>query len=209
MEHQVLNWITQYGYLAIFLLLVCGIVGLPVPDETLLTFTGYLVYKGNFSLPLAYGAALCGSLCGITLSYTLGRTFGMKLIHRYGRYVRITEDHVEKAHAWFARVGHWGLTFGYFVPGVRHLTAYAAGMSAVEWPQFALFAYTGGCLWVAAFLGLGYFLGERWEAVEKNIEHYFGLVGIGLAILIAAYVLWRLLRARDASRRRERPDKAQ
>jgi membrane protein DedA with SNARE-associated domain len=196
MEHQVLGWITQYGYLAIFLLLVFGIVGLPVPDETLLCFTGFLVYKGNFSLPLAFAAALTGSLCGITISYTLGRTFGIKLIRRYGRYMRITEEHVEKAHAWFARVGHWGLTFGYFVPGVRHLSAYAAGMSAVEPAQFALFAYTGGCLWVSVFLGVGYFLGDRWQAVEKNIEGYLKAVGIGLLILAAAYLVWRILRAR-------------
>ena len=143
-------------------------------------------------MPRRWAAALCG----ITISYTLGRTFGMALIHRYGRYVRITEAHVEKAHAWFERVGHWGLTFGYFIPGVRHLSAFAAGMSAVEPPQFALFAYSGGCLWVATFLGLGYFLGDRWEAVEKNIEHYFSRGAVGLAILVAAYLLWRILRAR-------------
>lgn len=196
MEHQVLHWITQYGYLAIFLLLVSGIVGLPVPDETLLTFTGYLVYKGNLSLPLAYGAAVAGSLCGITLSYTLGRTFGIALIHRYGRYIRVTEEHVNKAHAWFERVGHWGLTFGYFVPGVRHLTAYAAGMSELEVPQFALYAYSGGCLWAGAFIGLGYFLGERWQAVEKNIESYFALLGIGFALLVVGYFIWRKVRAR-------------
>jgi membrane protein DedA with SNARE-associated domain len=198
MEHQVLAWITQYGYFAIFLLLVCGIVGLPVPDETLLTFTGFLVYKGNFSLPLAFAAALAGSLSGITVSYTLGRTFGMTLIHRYGRYMHITEEHIEKAHAWFARVGHWGLTFGYFIPGVRHLSAYAAGMSAVEYPQFALFAYAGGFLWVSTFLGLGYFLGDRWQGVEKNIEGYMKAVGIGLLILVLAYLLWRFLRTRRA-----------
>jgi membrane protein DedA with SNARE-associated domain len=93
-------------------------------------------------------------------------------------------------------VGHWGLTFGYFVPGFRHLTAFAAGMSAVEAPQFALFAYSGGCLWVASFLGLGYFLGNRWEAVEKEVERYFTAVAIGLVVLLAAYFLWRTLRAR-------------
>ena len=196
MEHQVLGWIAQYGYFAIFLLLVCGIVGLPVPDETLLTFTGYLVFKGNLSLPLAYAAALGGSLSGITISYTLGRTFGMKLIHRYGRYIHITEDRVDKAHAWFARVGHWGLTFGYFVPGFRHLSAFAAGMSNLDAPQFALFAYSGGCLWVASFLGLGYFLGDRWQTVGKNVEHYFAVGAILLVILVAAYFLWRSLRAR-------------
>ncbi len=196
MEQHVLIWISQYGYLAIFLLLMMGIVGLPVPDETLLTFSGYLVFKGRMSLPLAYAAALAGSLCGITISYTLGRTFGITLIHRYGRYVRITEERVNKAHAWFGRVGHWGLTFGYFVPGVRHLTAYAAGMSAVEGPQFALFAYSGGCVWAGTFLALGYFLGERWQVVERNIEHYFTAVTIAAVILVAAYLAWRTLEAR-------------
>jgi membrane protein DedA with SNARE-associated domain len=196
MEHQILGWIAQYGYLAIFLLLVCGIVGLPVPDETLLTFTGYLVFKGSLSLPLAFAAALAGSLSGITISYTLGRTFGLRVIHRYGRYLHITEERVNQAHAWFARVGHWGLTFGYFIPGFRHLSAFAAGMSALEAPQFALFAYAGGGLWVASFLSLGYFLGERWRAVEKNIEHYFAAVTVALVILAAAYLLWRSLRAR-------------
>ena len=107
MEQQVLAWITQYGYLAIFFLLVFGIVGLPVPDETLLTFTGYLVYQGHLSLPLAFATALAGSISGITISYYLGRVFGMQVIHRYGRYLHISEEHFDKAHAWFERVGHW------------------------------------------------------------------------------------------------------
>lgn len=191
MEQHVLAWITQYGYLAIFLLLVFGIVGLPVPDETLLTFSGYLIYTGHLSFPLAYAVAVCGSASGMTISYTLGRTFGLRLIHRYGRYLRITEEHVLKVHKWFEGVGHWGLTFGYFVPGVRHLTAYAAGMSEVAPHVFAVFAYTGTCLWVGTFMGLGYFLGERWEAVEKNIHGYLVDMTIAAAILVAAYLAWR------------------
>jgi membrane protein DedA with SNARE-associated domain len=191
MEQQVLAWITQYGYVAIFTLLVFGIVGLPVPDETLLTFTGYLVFKGHLSLPLAFAAALGGSLCGITISYILGRTFGIKLIHRYGKYLRITEHHIDRAHAWFARVGHWGLTFSYFVPGLRHLSAYAAGISQVEGRQFALYAYSGGVVWVATFLTLGYLLGDRWQVVERNIEHYFAGITVALVILVAVYFGWR------------------
>jgi membrane protein DedA with SNARE-associated domain len=191
MEQHVIAWITQYGYIAIFLLLVTGIVGLPVPDETLLTFTGYLVFTGHLSFPLAFASALLGSATGITISYVLGRTFGVRLIHRYGKYLRIREEHLEKAHAWFERVGHWGLTFGYFVPGVRHFTAYAAGMSCLDAPNFALFAYSGACLWVSAFLGLGYFLGERWESVQKNLDQVF-LVGTIAAVIGAIlFILWR------------------
>ena len=191
MEQQVLAWITQYGYLAIFSLLVLGIVGLPVPDETLLTFTGYLVFRGSLSLPLAYLAAFAGSACGITLRYVLGRTFGLVLIHRYGKYLRITEEHVNRAHAWFRRAGHWSLTFGYYIPGVRHFTAYAAGMSELEPPQFALFAYSGAALWSASFIALGYFLGERWEAVQKNVDKY--LIGLTIAgvVLAVGYLVWR------------------
>jgi len=195
MEQHILAWITQYGYAAIVGLLMLGIVGLPVPDETLLTFTGYLVFRGNLRLPLAFAAALTGSACGITVSYALGRTFGLTLIHRYGRYLRIREDHVEKAHAWFRKAGHWSLTFGYFIPGVRHLTAYAAGMSALEAPQFALFAYTGAVLWVSAFLSLGYFLGDRWQAVEHNIHHYLVYLTFAGIIALAGYLVWRRRRA--------------
>ncbi|HEY2015488.1 MAG TPA: DedA family protein [Bryobacteraceae bacterium] len=193
MEQHVLAWITQYGYVAIFGLLVTGIVGLPVPDETLLTFTGYLVYRGDLSLAGAFAAALGGSGCGITLSYMLGRVFGIRLIHRYGRYLRIREEHINKAHAWFERVGHWGLTFGYFVPGVRHVTAYAAGMSELEPPRFAVYAYSGAVIWVSTFMGLGYLLGERWEAVEKNFHHYAMILTIGAAVLIAAFLIWKKL----------------
>ena len=190
MEQQVLAWIAQYGYLAIFSLLVLGIVGLPVPDETLLTFTGFLVFQGHLSLPLAFLAGWGGSACGISLSYVLGRTFGLALIHRYGRYLRIREEHVEKAHAWFHRAGHWSLTFGYFIPGVRHFTAYAAGMSELEYPTFALFAYSGAALWAGSFIALGFFLGDRWEAVQANIHHYLAAGAVAGVILGAAYLVW-------------------
>jgi len=190
METQVLAWITHYGYLAIFSLLVLGIVGLPVPDETLLTFTGYLAFTGHLSLPLAFGTALAGSISGITISFYLGRVLGMKVIHRYGRYLRIKEEHFNQAHGWFERVGHWALTIGYFIPGVRHLTAYAAGISELQPSHFALFAYSGAVLWVSTFIGLGYFLGDRWKAVEGNIHHVLVLTAIGIGVLLIGYLVW-------------------
>lgn len=190
MEQRVLEWISQYGYAAIFSLLVFGIVGLPVPDETLLTFTGYLIYKGHLAAPGAFGVTLAGSASGITISYVLGRTFGVSLLHRYGKYLGITPEHLARAHRWFERIGHWALTFGYFIPGVRHFTAYAAGMSEVTPRQFALFAYAGSVLWVSTFLSLGYVLGESWKDVERNLDRYLVRVTIAVAIGLAAYLVW-------------------
>jgi len=190
-ESQILAWITEYGYLAIFVLLIFGIVGLPIPDETLLTFTGYLIYRGELSMPLAFAAAAAGSASGMTISYTLGRSFGLALLHRFGKHVHLTPERLARAHAWFERIGHWALTVGYFIPGVRHLTAYAAGMTEVAPHQFALFAYTGTVLWVTAFLSLGYFLGERWKVVELHVERYLVGLSIALAVLLGGYWIWR------------------
>ena len=191
MESQILAWITEYGYLAIFVLLIFGIVGLPIPDETLLTFTGYLIYRGELSMPLAFAAAAAGSASGMTISYTLGRSFGLALLHRFGKHVHLTPERLARAHAWFERIGHWALTVGYFIPGVRHLTAYAAGMTEVAPHQFALFAYSGTVLWVTAFLSLGYFLGERWKVVELHVERYLVGLSIALAVLLGGYWIWR------------------
>ena len=194
MEQHVLNWISHYGYPAIFALLMLGIVGLPVPDETLLTFTGYLIYAHQFQLAPAFATVLAGTICGITLSYTLGRTFGLALIHRFGKYVHLTEERLAKAHRFFERAGHWSLTFGYFVPGVRHLTAYAAGVSYVAPPTFALFAYLGGFLWSSAFVSLGYFLGDRWQTVSAQIHRHLLIASMVVGVLLLMYFLWRKLR---------------
>lgn len=191
MESQIFAWITRYGYLAIFVLLTFGIVGLPVPDETLLTFTGYLIYRSELSMPLAFAAAVAGSASGMTISYALGRSFGLALLHRFGKHVHLTPERLARAHAWFERIGHWALTVGYFIPGVRHLTAYAAGMTEVAPHQFALFAYSGTVLWVTAFLSLGYFLGERWKVVELHVERYLVGLSIALAVLLVGYWIRR------------------
>lgn len=179
--------IAQYGHLAVFCLLVLGIVGLPVPDETLLTFSGYLVYRGQFHFLPTILTTYAGSICGITISYMIGRTGGLYLIHRYGRYVHLTQGRLDRVHDWFKRMGRWALFFGYFMPGIRHFTAIVAGSSELEPHVFALFAYTGGLAWVITFVSLGYFLGEQWSHMTDQVNSVLlwgtiGVIGAGLAV---------------------------
>ena len=116
-----LHLVTRFGYAGIVFLLAVGIVGAPIPDETLLAFSGYLVCRGDLALVPALASGFLGSALGITLSYALGRTLGHHLLQRYGRYVQLTHERLDRAHAWFERLGKWTLTFGYFVPGLRPL----------------------------------------------------------------------------------------
>lgn len=192
----VLHLVSTYGYVAIFCLLMFGIVGLPIPDETLLTFSGYLIYKGHLRFVPALATAFAGSACGITVSYLIGRSGGLFLVHRYGSYARITPGHIQKAHQWFERAGRWGLFFGYFVPGVRHFTALVAGASELDVVSFMLFAYSGAIVWVSTFICLGYFLGERWREISERVHRDVAITAAILAVLLLiAYLLWRRRRA--------------
>lgn len=188
----ILRLVAQYGYIGIFCALMFGIAGLPIPDETILTFSGYLVSTGHLNLYVTLAVAWAGSICGITLSYIIGRSGGLFLVHKYGRYVHITPKHLERAHEWFERVGRWGLFFGYFMPGIRHFTAVIAGTSELDVPSFALFAYSGALVWVTTFISLGYFLGEQWRRVGEEIHRDMTIAAIVvMALLLLGYLVWR------------------
>ena len=177
------HWVIHYGYAGIFALLVLGIVGLPVPDEGVLMFAGYLCWKGTLQLFPCIVWAFLGSVCGITLSYVLGRTLGFYFAEKYGRFLGVTPQRLELVHGWFKRIGKWTLVIGYFVPGVRHLTAFVAGSSKLEFGIFSSFAYAGGFLWSVSFLLLGYFFGKRFSHVFAGIHHGF-VSAMGLAALL-------------------------
>jgi len=182
--------IYAYGYLGVFSLLMLGIVGLPVPDEWLLTFAGYLVYKGHFRIVPTLAAAVLGSVCGITVSYFLGRTLGIAIVRRYGQWFHITEERMSRAHAWFDRTGRWSLLVGYFIPGVRHLAGFVAGTSKLRFPGFALFAYAGAFVWSVSFVAIGYFSGKEWANTTRTIHRDIVIGAVLAATLVLVYLFF-------------------
>jgi membrane protein DedA with SNARE-associated domain len=193
------EWISSYGYLGIFLLLMLGVFGLPIPDEPLLIFSGYLIFRGRLHPAGALLAGFAGSSLGISISYSLGRLLGLRVVVRYGRIIGLTHDKVARIHGWFMGIGHWVLMLGYFAPGIRHLTAIVAGISKLEIPLFMLFAYAGAFLWVSTFLAIGYYFGERWGHISDTIHSNLVLTSYALGVLIFCYFCGKwLLRNRSA-----------
>lgn len=192
------DWLLNYGSLAIFVLLALGIIALPVPEETLLVFTGFLINQGTFSLVPAALAAYFGSVVGISVSYLIGRTGGLYVIKKYGSYVGLTERKMETAHGWFERYGKWVLFIGYFIPGLRHFTGVFAGVSLLEYSHFCLFAYSGAFFWVATFLSVGYFFGDfhqaAFELIERNMEVLLTSLIVVVLLGVMGYV-WKKKRS--------------
>jgi membrane protein DedA with SNARE-associated domain len=196
MREMAFDWISKHGYAGIFSLLMFGIVGLPVPDEWLLTFSGYLIFRRTLMFLPTFGAAFLGSACGITVSYTLGRILDSYVLVKYGWFFHLTPQRLERVHSWFERRGRWTLLIGYFIPGVRHLTGYVAGVSELSVANFALFAYSGAFCWAAVFITLGYFLGEQWTRVVERLHETRLLLILAALVGILAYAGFLYFRRR-------------
>jgi membrane protein DedA with SNARE-associated domain len=191
-EEALMRWISHYGYAGIFSLLMFGIVGAPIPDETLLAFSGYLVFKGELGLFPTMLSAFLGSSVGVSISYSIGRAGGLLLIRRYGHKIYTRPGKLAQIHQWLGRFGKWGLTFGYFIPGVRHLTALAAGASRLKYPVFAAYAYSGVLVWSATFVAAGFFMAREWSRASAII-HRIALISVAaiVPVLLIYYFIYR------------------
>lgn len=193
MERELVAWLVRFGAPLLFFAQMFGIFGVPIPDELLLTVAGALVASGHLSLPSTIAAAVSGCLTGITLSYAIGRWVGLPVLReRFKRH----HDTIERAQRWFRRFGGWLLTFGYFIPGVRHVTAIAAGSGGLSYRTFAAYAYSGGVLWCAVFLGIGYFAGDRWPEVAHAARTHVARAAVIAAGALATYAAVRVARER-------------
>lgn len=186
----IFQWIVQYGYIALFASMMLGIIGLPIPDETLLTFSGYLVSTNVLLLHFTLLAAYLGSFSGITVSYEAGKRLGLPFLKRYGSKFSMMEEKLQKAQRWYNKFDRWILVVGYFIPGVRHLSAFLAGVSGLPYRTFALFAYSGAVLWSTTFVLIGKFVGANWQIVADDLRGHaitatVIIIGAVIVVLVA------------------------
>jgi len=182
--------ITQYGYPGLYVLLLVSILGLPMPDEFLLTFIGFMSFSGQLNPVLAIIASATGSMTGITIAYFLGRFFEAKVLALLERHAGSAR--LEKVLIWYQKHGGKLLTVGYFIPGVRHLSGYVAGLSGLRYRSFAIYSYLGALAWTSLFIVLGRILGTRWETILPIIHRYSILLGvISVVLFLAFYLLYK------------------
>lgn len=159
----VVEMIAQYGYLAIFVLLALGILGLPVPDELLMLFVGYLTSTMVLNFSVSVLVCFVGSITGMLISYTIGLRLGQPVVDRYGKWVGLTPKRFASVKRWFFRFGNWTVFIAYFIPGIRHVTSYISGISAMSFKKYLPVAVAGAFIWSLLFVSIGYFVGSRFS----------------------------------------------
>ncbi|MGG6313701.1 DedA family protein [Paenibacillus macerans] len=202
---NVLEWIErmfeQYGYFVLLLGLPVDFIALPLPPgQTTLTYTGYLAFKGGLDFLPALLAGYAGSVVGVTITYLIGYRVGAPLIERYGKWIWLKPDHLDKTRRVYEKYGNRMLLISFFIPGVRQFFGYFVGIIRVPFRTFALYAYTGAFLWVITFVSIGFVFGEQWQYVFGLVEKYmkFFFIGAGALVMVLVYWKWRKWRLKIA-----------
>ena len=196
LEHYATDIIYHYRYVGLLLLLTCGMVGLPVPDEFLLTFSGFQTSIGRMDFGETIFIASFGSFLGMNLSYWFGRRLGIPFLHKIAPYLHLNEKKIARAEHWFQRFGDRLIVIGYFFPGFRHFTAYFSGMSKLNYGRYATLAGAGAFLWSLTFIMLGRVLGVHWQKIVLVLHRYLARGGIVLAIIVFLIYLYSVKRGR-------------
>ncbi|AVP46274.1 MULTISPECIES: DedA family protein [Bacillus cereus group] len=173
--HELLSYIEQYGYWALFFCLWLGIIGMPIPDEMIVMSGGFVSSLGILNVIPAFLLTYLGVVSGLSLGYILGKIFGAKVLDKLmkkkkAKYVVKSQEMVEK-------YGHYALVTSYFIPVVRHVVPYLVGMNNMSFKTYALYSYTTGFVWTLVYFVLGALFGqhiERIVAVAIEYGMYFG-----------------------------------
>ncbi len=197
--------ISQYGYLAVFVLMLAESACIPVPSEVIMMFGGALaagaVPGAHPSLSGVFAAGVLGNVAGSYISWAVGKYAGQAAIRRWGRRVGIREHEIDKATAWFERHGPVAVLVGRVIPVIRTFISLPAGFAEMPAGTFGLYTTLGAIPWTAALAIPGYALGANWEHVANDFHGptyaIAGILVIGLVVVI--------VRRRRARARRPRP----
>ena len=193
-NQQLVHLITTYSYWAVLLLVGIESMGVPLPGETALLVAS--VYAGathRLDIALVIGAAGLGAVLGDNLGYLIGRLFGYRLLHRYGRYVRLDERRLQLGRYLFDRHGGKVVFLGRFVSVLRMWAAFLAGANRMDWKRFFISNLGGSAVWAVVMGVLGYVFGNTVVQMSGLIS----IVSMVLATLLLGAILILLRRHED------------
>ena len=200
--HTVDGWLSSYGYLVVFLLVMIESIGVPVPGETALI--GAALYAGSthkLEIGWVIAAAIAGAIIGDNIGFSIGRYGGARVLLRYGHRIGLHEDRLKIGVWLFRRHGGKVVFWGRFVSILRTWAAFLAGANHMEWGRFLFFNAAGGIVW-ATLYGVAYYVfGATLRKLSTTIDVSIGIASV---VLLVAFVVWTRRKEAELQERAER-----
>ena len=186
----ILSTITTLGYGGVFVMMVLESMVFPSPSEVVMPFAGYIASQGRFNLIIVIVISTFGSIVGSLISYYIGKHWGTNLVAKYGKYVLVSVDDLQKTEQWFAKRGEFTIFFARLVPVVRHLISLVAGVAEMDVKKFCVFTIAGAAIWNSLMAYLGFYLGENWHLITQYTDE----ISFVIVVLIVIGVVWYVAR---------------
>lgn len=189
MHDTIVGLVGRYGYLVVFGVVGLESLGIPLPGETALVTAAAFAARGHLGITGVVLAAIAGAFLGDNAGYWIGRTGGIALVRRHGRFFHLDKRKLDRVRRFFARHGPKAVFIGRFVALLRTWAAFFAGTGRMAYGQFVLYNALGGIAWATIFGTLGYLFGRNLPTLER----YIGRVSLALVLVaaVAGVVLWR------------------
>ncbi len=199
------NALTVAGYPAVAVFVMIESSGIPFPGETMLLLAAFFAATNHtLQIPIVIASAATGAIIGDNIGYLLGRTGGRALALRYGKFIFLKREHLERAERFFAKHGNKTVFFGRFIAVLRAWAAFLAGVNHMPWGTFLFYNAAGGIIWATVYGSLGFIAGRYFHDNFTQIESIASTIGWAGAIIIVAaaialFVFFRLRRRKRAS----------
>lgn len=189
-------WAVQYGlwmYAILFAIIFAetGLVVTPfLPGDSLLFAIGAIAARGVLSLPVILIGLSIAAILGDTLNYSVGRFLGDFVTRRFSRIVK--PEYIQKTHEFYEKYGNKTIVIARFVPIVRTIAPFVAGIASMRYRDFALYNIVGGIFWILSMTLAGYAFGNL-EFIRKN----FSLVVLGIVFISVLPMVIEYIRIRS------------
>jgi membrane protein DedA with SNARE-associated domain len=177
------------------LCMTSGVIGVPGTEPTML-FAGFNVYQHHLTLLGIVALGVIGDVLGASIAYAIGYFGRIELIERHGNKLHVSPRRLEIARSWFDRYGSPVIFVSRFIPGLRAVFPYAAGVSQMPYLRFLPFAALGSVGWILGLGLLGRAVGSNWQHWRHNLGYVDDAALVVLVALIA-YLIIRRVRGRD------------
>lgn len=187
------QFISSYGYLAVFVLMLAESACVPVPSELTMPFAGALsagaVAGAHLNLVLAIAAGVAGNLAGSYIAWAVGAYGGRAAWHRWGRYILLRDDDIDRAERWFGRHGGKAVFIGRLLPVVRTFISLPAGLARMPPLRFGVYTVLGCIPWTAVLAWAGYLVGRNWTRVANALHGPSYALGALLVVLVIVAIV--------------------
>jgi membrane protein DedA with SNARE-associated domain len=194
------QFISSYGYLAVFILMLAESACIPVPSELTMPFAGALsagaVAGAHLNLVLAIAAGVAGNLAGSYVAWGVGAYGGRAAWRRWGRYILLRDDDIDKAERWFTRHGTKAVFVGRLLPVVRTFISLPAGLARMPALKFGIYTVLGCIPWTAALAWAGYLVGNNWGNIASALHGPSYALGALLVLLVIVGIVMLVRRRR-------------